>query len=299
MPRSGGIGGGASIQGGFAFAADISPAQIAANQNDYAPTGYADAVIYRLDLDAARTITGFAGGADGQFKIIHNISAYNLTLANASASSSAANRLDVASDVVIAPKTSVALFYDAIASRWKIMARPVLGRYPMWIPAAAMKPRNSNGCASLATVETSTNKVNLNTLDFDATADEYAQFTFPAIKGWDKSTITVKFAWKHASTTTNFGVRWTAAGVALSDADDGDTAFGTAQTVDDTGGTTNKIYWSAETAALTIAGTPATGDLVFMQVGRVGSNSAQDTMAIDAGLFGVLLYLNMTAPTED
>ena len=85
----------------------------------------------------------------------------------------------------------------------------------------------------------------------------------------------------------------------MSDGDDGDTAYGTAQVVDDTGGTTNKNYWSAETPAITIAGSPATGDTVFMQVGRVGSNSAQDTMAIDAGLIGVVLYLNMTAPTED
>lgn len=299
MPRSGGIGGGAAIQGGFAFAADITPSQITANQNDYAPTGYADAVIYRLDLDADRTITGLAGGADGQFKIIHNISSFKLTLANASGSSSAANRFDMASDVVLAPKTSVALIYDSTASRWKIMARPVLGRYPIWVPAAAMRPRTSNGCAPLATVETSTNKVNLPTLDFDPSADEYAQFNFPAIKAWDKSTVTVKFCWKHASTTTNFGVRWSAAGVALSDDDAADTAFGTAQTVDDTGGTTNDIYWSAETPAITIAGSPATGDAVFMQVGRIGSNSGQDTLAIDAGLIGCWLYLNLTAPTED
>jgi hypothetical protein len=299
MPRSGGLGGGAAIQGGFAFSADISPAQITSNQNDYAPTGYADAVVYRLDLDANRTITGIAGGARGTYKILHNLSSYKLTLSNADTNSSAANRFDMASDVILAPKTSVELVYDNTAQRWKIMARPVLGRYPLWVPAGAMKPRSSNGCAPLATVETSTNKVNLNTLDFDPSADEYAQFTFPAIKGWDKSTITAKFNWKHASTTTNFGVRWQAQGVALSDGDDGDTAYGTAQVVDDTGGTTNKNYWSAETPAITIAGSPATGDTVFMQVGRVGSNSAQDTMAIDAGLIGVVLYLNMTAPTED
>lgn len=297
MPAYGETAGGA-VQGGFAFAADITPSQITSNQNDYAPTGYATAVVYRLDLDAARTITGFAGGADGQFKIIHNTSAYVLTLANASGSSSAANRLDVASDVIVGPKTSVALFYDSTASRWKILARPVIGLKPIWIPATAMTPRTTNGSAAAASVETSTNKVMLKTLDFDASTKEYAQFNFPAIKGWDKGTIYARFFWKHASTSTNFGVTWGLQAVALSDDDAGDTAFGTAQESSDTGGTTSDIYVSPLTAAITVAGTPLSLDLVFAQLYRDPAN-ASDTMAIDAGLLGVEVLINITAPTED
>ncbi|WP_204308203.1 hypothetical protein, partial [Klebsiella aerogenes] len=52
---------------------DISPTQITANQNDYAPTGHATASTLRLSSDASRNVTGLAGGADGRIVIIHNV----------------------------------------------------------------------------------------------------------------------------------------------------------------------------------------------------------------------------------
>jgi hypothetical protein len=165
-----------------------------------------------------------------------------------------------------------------------------------WIPAGAMISRTTNGAAA-GTVETTTNKNMIKTLDFDATTAEYAQFSINMPKGWDEGTVTAAFVWSHAATTTNFGVAWELAGVAVSDDDAMDVAFGTAGTVTDTGGTTNDCYITAASSAITIAGTPATNDLVMFQVNRTPANGS-DTMAIDARLHGVRLMYAINTLTD-
>lgn len=158
----------------------------------------------------------------------------------------------------------------------------------IWIPAGAMISRTTNGAAS-GTTETTTNKVMIKTLDFDATTQEFSQFAVRMPKGWNEGTVTAAFVWSHAATTTNFGVVWQLQGVALGDSDALDIAFGTAQTATDTGGTTDDIFISPTTAAITIAGTPQPEDYVLFQVARVPDNGS-DTMAIDARLHGITLY---------
>lgn len=166
----------------------------------------------------------------------------------------------------------------------------------IWIPAAAMVSRTTNGAAS-GTVEMTTNKNMFSTLDFDATTTEYAQFAIRMPKSWNEGTVTAAFTWSHASTTTNFGVAWQLAGVALSDGDAGDVAFGTVAAATDTGGTTNDIYITSQTAGITIGGTPAAEDWVLFQVERAPGNGA-DTMAIDARLHGVTLYVTTNATND-
>ncbi|MBF0284800.1 MAG: hypothetical protein HQL51_10125 [Magnetococcales bacterium] len=170
------------------------------------------------------------------------------------------------------------------------------GLQSIWIPAAAMTPRTTNGAAS-GSVETTTHKVMLSTLDFDASTLEYAQATVRMPKSWDEGTVTAIFVWSHASTSTNFGVVWGGQGVALSDDDAGDAAFGTAQTVIDTGGTTNDLYQSAATSAITLGGSPAEGDAVIFQFYRNASDGS-DTLAIDARLHGVLLNYTTNANSD-
>jgi uncharacterized protein YaiE (UPF0345 family) len=85
--------------------------------------------------------------------------------------------------------------------------------------------------------------------------------------------------------------------VAISDQDAGDAAVGTAQQVADTGGTTNTLYVTSATSAITIAGTPATQDWVVFQVKRVPAD-ASDTMAIDARLHGVTINFTTSASTD-
>ena len=175
------------------------------------------------------------------------------------------------------------------------VAKPY-GKQAVPIPAGAMKSRSTNGAAT-GTAEMSTNKNMFVTLDFDASTQEFAQFSIAMPKSWDEGTVTFKPIWSHAATTTNFGVVWSLAGVALSDDDAGDAAFGTAQTSTDTGGTTNDIYIGPESAAITIAGSPAAEDLVMFQVARVPSNGS-DTMAIDARLHGIVLFITTDAGND-
>ncbi|CAN5520204.1 hypothetical protein BH10PSE5_BH10PSE5_34300 [soil metagenome] len=164
------------------------------------------------------------------------------------------------------------------------------GTYALWIPAGAMNPRATNG-ASPGLVETTTNKVMLSSLDFDASTIEYAQFGIRMPASWNEGTITFVPEWSHAATTVNFKVSWGLQAVAFSDGDAADAAFGTAIYSNDTGGTTNTLYAGPESAAVTIAGTPLAQDYVVFQVLRKADDGTNDTLAIDARLHGVTVLI--------
>jgi hypothetical protein len=171
------------------------------------------------------------------------------------------------------------------------------GKQTIWVPAEAMRPSTSVGCASLAIVASGTNQPDIASLDFNASTQQYAQFDIALPKNWDEGTVTAQFFWSHASTTTNFGVVWNLQGVAISDGDAIAAAYGTAQQVTDTGGTTDTQYVSSETSAITIAGSPAEGDLVNFRVSRVAADGS-DSMAIDARLMGIKLYYTNNAGND-
>lgn len=172
-----------------------------------------------------------------------------------------------------------------------------IGKQSIWIPAIAMIARATNGPAG-GSAEMTTNKNMVKTLDFDTTTQEFAQFDIRMPKSWNEGTVTFIPVWSHAATTTNFGVVWGMDAVAISDGDALDVAFGTEQTSTDTGGTTNNLYHGPESSAITIAGTPATGDYVQFRVHRNPANGS-DTMAIDARLHGVLLLVTIDTLKDD
>jgi hypothetical protein len=113
-------------------------------------------------------------------------------------------------------------------------------------------------------------------------------------KSWNEGTVTFDANWFHGTTTTNFGVVWSLAGVALSDINALDTAFGNTVTVADTGGVTNTLYDSPESANCTIGNTPAENDYVIYQVARVPAD-VSDTLAVDARLVGIRLFYTVNA----
>jgi hypothetical protein len=172
----------------------------------------------------------------------------------------------------------------------------VIGRQTIFVPAGAMTPRTTNGAGG-GLLETATNRINVSTLDFDATTQEFAQFQVAMPKSWDEGAVTFDVIWIHPATTTNFGVAWSLAGVALSDGNALDTAFGTAVVITDTGGATNTIYDSPESASVTIGNVPAENDYVIFQIARVPADAA-DTMAVDARLLGIRLYYAINAGND-
>lgn len=174
---------------------------------------------------------------------------------------------------------------------------PTAGKHAIWVAAGSMSPSASGGCAALATSATSANRPDIQSLDFDPTTAEYAQFGIVMPKSWNEGTVTFRAHWTHGATTTNFGVAWSLQAVAVSDDDTIDVAYGTAQTVTDTGGTTSDLYTTAESSAITIAGSPAAEDMVFFRVARDPSNGS-DTMAVDAKLLGITVYITTDADTD-
>jgi len=259
--------------------------------------GTADA----LTLTPSPAITAYATGQKFRFKAsaAANTGAATVAISGLTVRALQLNDAALAADDIAANKLYEAT-YDGTAfqiQRVSVSVTPYTGGLnTIYVPAGAMLARTTNGAAS-GTVETATNRVMLRTLDFDPTTIEYAQFSVRMPKSWNEGTVTAAFTWKHAATTTNFGVVWGIQGVALSNDDAADTAFGTAQTVTDTGGTTNDIYISDATSAVTIGGTPAAQDWVCFQIYR-DATAGGDTLAIDAGLLGVTLYYTTDAATD-
>lgn len=172
------------------------------------------------------------------------------------------------------------------------------GRHAAFVPAGGMSPSKIGGCAPLAIVASGSNLPDIETLDFDPTTQEYAQFRLRMPKSWDESsTITFVPVWRHGAATTNFGVTFSLQAVALSNNDPFGTAFGTAVTSSHTGGTADHCYSGPESAAMTVAGTPAAEDLVAFRFSRVVGD-AGDTLAVDACLVGITLYINTNASND-
>jgi hypothetical protein len=194
---------------------------------------------------------------------------------------------------VVGPSATLSRVSDALT----LTIASTQGRHSIPIMAGSMRPSVTGGCATLATIASAANQPDIQTLDFDSTTQEYAQFSVKMPKSWNEGTVTFVPFWSHASTTTNFGVVWDLQAVAVSNDDAIATAFGTAQTSTDTGGTTNNVYDGPESSAITIAGSPAAEDLVFFRISRVTGNGS-DTMAIDARLHGIVLYITTDAEND-
>lgn len=105
--------------GAVAWTGVISPAQLTADAHDWSPTGLADAAIIRVSTDAARSITGIAGGSAGRLLLLVNVGAYVITLPDADAGSTAINRFALPADLQVQPDAMVLLSYDDSGSRWR------------------------------------------------------------------------------------------------------------------------------------------------------------------------------------
>lgn len=171
------------------------------------------------------------------------------------------------------------------------------GRMMIPIMAGSMQPSASGGSGVLTNIATSANQPDVQTLNFHQSTQQHCQFAIPFPKRWNKGTVTARFRWSHAATTTNFGVVWGIQAVAVGDNEAINQAYGTAVEVTDTGGTTNRLYVSSETSALTVANTPADGDTIFFRVYRKAADGA-DTLAIVARLHGVDLFVTTDAEND-
>ena len=169
------------------------------------------------------------------------------------------------------------------------------GKETIYIPASAMYPTTTNGCAALAQVETTAQQPEFKVLDFDKDSDEHAQFTVAFPKSWNASTITFRVFWIGIASTD--GCAWALQGRSVADNAESVGAFGTAVVVqDDSQGDATETLVSAESGNVTIAGA-ADDTLTYFQIFRDVSDG-NDDMAGDARLLGVQLFFTTDAAND-
>ena len=168
------------------------------------------------------------------------------------------------------------------------------GKHTIWIPAAAMYPNTTNGCAALAQVELS-NGPELKVLDFDDGSDEFAQFTIAFPKSWNEGTITFQPFWTISATGTNT-VAWQLQAVSFADNADQNTTFGTAVATSAKAhsGTSGDLMVSAESGAVTVKNAAA-DTVTYFQINR---DTSADNHASDARLVGVKIFYTVDAGND-
>ena len=175
-------------------------------------------------------------------------------------------------------------------------ALKVAGLETMWVPASAMYGATTNP-ADAQQVETTALRPDMKVLDFDASTDEFAQFSVAFPKSWNEGTVTYQVYWTPASTNTGnciFGLQ----GVSCGDSDTIDVAYGTAVNITDAGiGTVEDQQVSAVSSAVTIAGSPAVDQLTYFQLFR-DANAGGDTFSADARVLGIKIFFTTDASND-
>ena len=173
-----------------------------------------------------------------------------------------------------------------------------VGLENMWVPAQAMTPRDNAGCGSLTTTAAATNgRADITHLPFDASTQEHAQFSVAMPKSWNEGTIKAQFYWTTTGSDTD-AVIWGISGVSYANDNPMDVAFGTAVTVTDNILSAAKdILVTAETADVTIAGSPAAGEICYFEVFR-DADDGSDTVGEDCLLIGVKIIYTTDTSTD-
>ena len=170
------------------------------------------------------------------------------------------------------------------------------GKGTIWVPAGAMYPSTSDPCSNITQVETTALRPDLKVLDFAAAGDDFAQFSVAFPKSWNLGTITYQPFWTVTGTNTGTMV-WQLGGIAVTNDATINTAFGTlvATTALAHSGTSNDLMVSAESGAVTVAGTPTVDDICFFQINNDASASGQSGVA---RLLGIKIFFT-TSETSD
>jgi hypothetical protein len=234
--------------------------------------------------DGAVTSAKFADGAVTSTKIADD------AVTSAKIADSAVTSAKFADGAV----TSAKIADSAVTSAKVSSDIKVAGVETIYVPAAAMYPNSTAGCADLEQVELS-NGPELKCLDFDASSDENAQFTVAFPKSWNEGTVTFQAFFTVTGTNTGT-VAWGLSGVSFADNADMNTAFGTnvVATAKAHSGTSNDMDVTAVSGAVTITGA-AVDTQTYFQVMR---DVSADTQTGDARLLGIKLFFTTDASND-
>lgn len=213
-----------------------------------------------------------------------------LTLATTLKLAAGATVSELSTDGTLADNSDVAVPTEKAVKTYVDSAKRIIH-----IPATMMTPTVTAGCSALTLTETTAGRPDIYGLYYDDTIIEHAQFSAQLPANWDKGTITVSIYW--TTVHGNAGdVVWTARSVCVSNGDTIDTDFGTAVDVTDTSIAAEDMH-AITTGNMTVGGTPASGDIFFLDISRKASSSA-DTMPGDAVLVGITLHFQCYARDE-
>jgi len=214
----------------------------------------------------------------------------------------ASTRVDVSGDLKVGSNIELGNASDTTLARSAAgevtiegVAIKKVGLENIWVPATAMTPSETNGCASITSVETTSGRPDLIVLDFDKTSDEFAHFSIAMPKSWNEGTITFQAYWTSSSTNTGT-VAWGMSGVSVGDNDTIDVAYGTAvvATAKAHSGTVEDLNISAASGNLTVANAAA-DELAFFEIFRDVSADNHDA---DARLLGVKIFYTTDTSTD-
>lgn len=154
----------------------ISPTILAADQNDWTPTGgFASANTVRVSSNVAISITGMTGGASGRQLYIQNVGSYAITFPINSTASTAANRFLLSAPIVLRPNDTILFQYDSLSSGWRSgaqqIALPIAGGFKNLVLTNGGTPNNQTiGTADAFTLENTLGLV-VRRLTLSCTAD--------------------------------------------------------------------------------------------------------------------------------
>lgn len=101
----------------------ITPTQIAANTDNWNPTGLSTSNVIRASTDASRNLTGIVAQGAGTRILLCNVGAQDLVLVH-DATSTAANRFlcPGSANFTLNANDAVYIWYDTTSARWRVVA---------------------------------------------------------------------------------------------------------------------------------------------------------------------------------
>jgi len=203
---------------------------------------------------------------------------------------------DMAADFLLA--------YDTSAATVKKVKPQYIGagRKSIWLGAGSFRAVTTGAkVAALATtsIDSGANDLTFPVLTFSATVDNYAWTTIMMPDSWDRQAIRFKAVYLNAATGTG-DVVW---GLAARACSTGEVLDGspTEQTVTTSASATAALtnITTAESSDLTIAGSPAEGDLCILQIRRPAASNVADTFTQATYLVGVAVYYTDSVNTDN
>ena len=194
----------------------------------------------------------------------------------------------------LATQQSIKAYVDASAPT----NMKTVGKETIYVPAAAMYPQTTNGCADLEQVEMTAGKPELKCLDFAADADDHAQFTIAFPKSWNEGTVTFQAFFTVTGTNTGT-VAWALKGRGWEDNEDLNIAFVDstnyiATTTKAHSGTSNDLNVTAESSAFYTY----SGDVDSLIIFQLSRDVSADSQSGAARLLGIKLFFTTDAAND-